>query len=613
MEKQDKKKQLATAGEVFRAYYMYVRRYPSYFALIVLGGVMLQGAHLAAPLFLRGFFNTIASSAPNVALEPVLVGFLILTGLTYFMEWLGRRIQNGANSRMQSYIMGDLRVDAFSHLLGHSHNFFISRFVGSLTHKVSKYSGAFETLFDSIVVSFAPTLFFVLGAITILSFRSPLLGLILLGWTVLFVLFQIYISRLQQPLRTERAEADTQVTGALSDAISNQSAISLFASNTYEIKRLSGVVEKWSKLNLRTWIADEWTWAGVGLLMMVIEIGLLFVAMKLWIQGVVTVGDFVLIQAYLLTTFDRLVSINRELRRFYSSFTDASEMVHILNMPHEVADVSKAKKLKITLGEVWFENVSFHFNKDTNILDTFNLKIAGGERIALVGPSGAGKSTITKLLLRLFDLKEGQIKVDRQNIAKITQTSLREAISFVPQEPVLFHRTLMDNIRYGRRDATDDEVIEAAKKAHCHEFIDALPDKYNTFVGERGVKLSGGERQRVAIARAILKNAPILILDEATSSLDSESEKLIQDALEVLMQGKTVIVIAHRLSTIMKMDRIVVLEKGTVVADGTHQELLNQNGLYAKLWSIQAGGFIADDGSGVEKVEEEELEEFAKE
>lgn len=611
MEKSDKKK-LATAREVFDAYFTYVRKYPGSMLTIIMGGIMLQSAMLAAPLFLRQFFNIIASETPTITLEPILVLLLLFTGGMYFLEWLGRRIQAWANVRMESRVMADLKVDAFEYLLGHSHNFFISRFVGSLTHKVSKYSTAFETLFDTIVTSFAPTMFFVVGAILILSTRSHILGLILFGWTVLFVAFQLYISRLQQPLRSERAEADTQVTGALSDAISNQSTIALFASNTYEVKRIKGVVEHWRQLNLRAWIADEWTWAGIGLFMLAIEIGLLFVAMKLWTQGILTVGDFVLIQTYLLTTFDRLVGINRELRRFFSAYTDAGEMVHLLNMPHEVADASKAKRLKVTTGEVWFDDVSFHFNKDSNILDKFNLTIGGGERIALVGPSGAGKSTITKLLLRLFDLKEGEIKIDGQNITIVTQASLRQAIGFVPQEPMLFHRTLMENIRYGRRDATDEEVIEAAKKAHCHEFINALPDKYNTYVGERGVKLSGGERQRVAIARAILKDSPILILDEATSSLDSESEKLIQDALEVLMQGKTVIVIAHRLSTIMKMDRIVVVEGGAIAASGTHLELLNQDGLYKKLWSIQVGGFILDDGSGVEKEKEEDLEELAE-
>ena len=236
--------------------------------------------------------------------------------------------------------------------------------------------------------------------------------------------------------------------------------------------------------------------------------------------------------------------------------------------------------------------LSFDFDSERPILRNLEFHIPGGQKVALVGPSGAGKSTITKLLLRLYDVKSGSIAIDGQNIATVTQESLRNAIGFVPQEPILFHRTLMDNIRYGKRDATDEQVIEAARLAHCHEFISQLPSGYETLVGERGIKLSGGERQRVAIARAILKDAPILILDEATSSLDSESEQYIQEALHILMQGKTVLVIAHRLSTIMNMDRIFVIDKGRVEADGTHEQLLKEDGLYQKLWNIQAGGFI---------------------
>ena len=329
--------------------------------------------------------------------------------------------------------------------------------------------------------------------------------------------------------------------------------------------------------------------------MLIIQIVLFYIATIYWGRGELTVGDFVLMQAYLITTFNRLVSINRTLRRFYDALADAQEFVAILEEPHGIQDVPNAPQLVVPQGAVDFKDVTFHFNAQQPILKSLNLSIRPGEKVALVGPSGAGKSTITKLLLRFYDVSGGAIEIDGQEIAKVTQDSLREAIAFVPQEPILFHRTLMENIRYGRRDATDEEVIEAAKQAHCHEFILGLKYQYETYVGERGVKLSGGERQRVAIARAILKDAPILILDEATSSLDSESESLIQDSLKTLMQGKTVLVIAHRLSTIMNMDRIVVIEGGDIVADGTHQELLAQGGLYQKLWSIQAGGFLKDE------------------
>jgi len=328
---------------------------------------------------------------------------------------------------------------------------------------------------------------------------------------------------------------------------------------------------------------------------LVIEGGLMFGALHFWKLGMLQIGDFVLIQAYLLTTFDRLVSVNRELRRFHDAYADSKEMVEILDTLHEVADKPGAKELKVTKGEVRFNKVGFSFHEEKGVFNDFNLHIKGREKVALVGPSGAGKSTLTKLILRLFDVKEGVIEIDGQNIAEVTQESLRDAISFVPQEPVLFHRTLMENIRYGRRDATDEEVIEAAKKAFCHEFISSLAHGYDTYVGERGVKLSGGERQRVAIARAILKDSPILMLDEATSSLDSTSEILIQRALQNLMVGKTVLVIAHRLSTIMKMDRILALKDGRVVEEGTHQELLMKRGLYASLWSHQAGGFLKDE------------------
>jgi ATP-binding cassette subfamily B protein len=326
--------------------------------------------------------------------------------------------------------------------------------------------------------------------------------------------------------------------------------------------------------------------------MALLEFGVLYYAYYYWMRGQFSIGDFAFLQAYLMNLFSHVWDFAYYIRSTYESIADANEMTEMLIQPHSIVDNVRAKKLKISKGEINFKDIDFSYSEDKPILDNFNLHIAAGERVALVGQSGGGKSTIVKILFRFMDLNGGQILIDGQDISKVTQDSLREQISLVPQEPLLFHRSLLDNIRYGRPDSTEQEVIKAAKAAHCHEFISGFEQGYNTLVGERGVKLSGGERQRVAIARAILRNAPILVLDEATSSLDSESESLIQDALKTLMKGKTTIVIAHRLSTIREMDRIVVIEGGKIIEQGKHDELVKaQQGIYQKLWNIQVGGF----------------------
>jgi len=417
------------------------------------------------------------------------------------------------------------------------------------------------------------------------------LGIALGAWVVLFVAFQIYTARLKQPLRVLRTEADSKLVGVLSDDISNHNTIALFSGGKHERYLFSDVVERWRAATMHSWSTDEKIWALQDVLIVGMNIGILWGTLVLWQEGLFTIGDFVLVQSYLLGLFNQLTSINRNMRRCYDAIADASEMIDIIKLPHDIADLPRAPKLTVSKGEVAFDDVEFSYPNGQPALAHFNVTVAGGEKLAFVGPSGAGKTTITKLLLRFYDVTGGAIKIDGQNISSVTQDSLRDAIAFVPQEPILFHRTLMENIRYGRRAASNEEVFAAAHSAHCDEFIKSLPEGYDTLVGERGVKLSGGERQRVAIARAILKDAPILVLDEATSSLDSESEALIQDALQTLMKGKTVMVIAHRLSTIMKIDRIVVIEGGGIAAQGSHKELLEQGGLYKKLWSIQAGGF----------------------
>jgi ATP-binding cassette subfamily B protein len=582
--------------ETFRIYAREALKYPWLFAVVIVGMIALQATTLTAPLLLKDFFNILAASMPNAANADRLLYVVMLIGLVAVANWTAIRIHFAALVYLDGRVMRDLYERGFDYLLRHSYHFFTNQFAGTLTRRVGRFSKSFETIFDSIIIQFVPSAIFIVGAIVILGLRNITLGAALAAWVLVFLTVQILFMRWQLPLRVKRAEEDSRMTGALADAIGNQNTIAVFSGTAFELKRFRGIADVWYRAVIRNWNAGEVVWGVLGLLMVGINVGLLYGAVYFWQRGQLTIGDFVLIQAYLLTTFDRLAAINRELRQFNEAFADAGEMVEILETPHEIRDVPGTKALRVEQGAIDFKNVNFYFSDSHPILPDFTLSVAGGEKIALVGPSGAGKTTVTKLLLRLYNVKGGSVSIDGQNIAQVTQDSVRDAVAFVPQEPVLFHRTLMENIRYGRREATDAEVKEAAKQAHCEEFIAKTSHGYETFVGERGIKLSGGERQRIAIARAILKDAPILVLDEATSSLDSESESLIQDALEKLMKGKTVIAIAHRLSTVMKMDRIVVIEKGNVATTGTHAELLtHEGGLYKKLWEIQAGGFITDD------------------
>ena len=580
---------------VLRKYTKAAIKYPWLLVAILIGIVVTEVAAIGSSLVLKRLIDGL--SMPVITPALIQASYISL-GLFFgvaLLSWFGRRLRDLSLSYVEPFIMSDLSDEAFSYLMGHSHDFFISNFAGTLTRRVTRYARSFENIMDTLSFTFISTFLYTLGVIIVLGQRSYVLGIAVFVWTTLFIALQIYLARRMQPLRINRAKQDSAMTGAISDSVGNHQPVALFATEEYERSLFRLAVDVWRKATLRAWIADSWVWAILTLFAILIQVGLLGVGIHYWGLGVFTVGDIVLIQVYIIGLVDRTFDINRAMRSLYDSFADAYEMIAIFDLPHEIADQKGAAALSVTSGSIRFDNVSFNFDGTRDILEDFNLHIKSGEKIALVGASGAGKSTVTKLLLRLHDVSKGSVAIDGQNASTVTQQSLRRSIAYVPQEAVLFHRTLIDNIRYGRLESSDEDVVEASKKAHAHEFISALPEGYNTYVGERGVKLSGGERQRIAIARAILKNAPILVLDEATASLDSQSEHLIQEALEVLMEGKTVIVIAHRLSTIMKMDRIIVMDKGTIVAQGTHNELLSQNGLYAKLWSIQAGGFIAED------------------
>jgi ATP-binding cassette, subfamily B, bacterial len=325
-----------------------------------------------------------------------------------------------------------------------------------------------------------------------------------------------------------------------------------------------------------------------------LQVGMVTYAARLWMDRSISAGSFAMVASLLLLVINDIRNLTRRFLEFFEYIGNVADGVGIIIRPHEITDLPEAQELVVTRGEIQFEKVKFTYPGGIDVFDGLDLTIRPGERVGLVGFSGSGKSTFVNLILRLYDIEAGRILIDGQDIRKVTQDSLRSAVSMISQEPMLFHRSLLENVRYGSLEATDDEVRDAARRAHADEFIESLPNGYNALVGERGVKLSGGQRQRVAIARALLKNAPIFFLDEATSSLDSITERQIQESIEQLMQGRTTIVIAHRLSTIAHLDRIVVFHAGKVIEDGTHSNLLQRGGHYARMWSMQAGGFLPE-------------------
>ena len=433
----------------------------------------------------------------------------------------------------------------------------------------------------------------VIVMILVLGRLNIIFGIGMFGWMLLFLLINWWFTKYKLKYDIQRSEVETATSGLLSDTVSNNVNIKLFNGYLFESDSYGSLSEKLHKIRKFTWDMGAVFYGVQSFIMLVLEILIFYFAIGLWKKDMLTVGDFVLIQSYLFSAIMMVWDFGRIMMRLYERLAEAEEMTIVLNTPHQVVDIANAKKIKVKNGSIKFDKVSFKYEDGEDVIKDINFEIKPGQTVALVGLSGSGKSTLTKLLLRLYDVTEGRILIDNQDISKVDQESLRNNVSLVPQDPILFHRNLMENIRYGRFDASDEEVIKAAKLAYCDEFVSKLKNGYQSMVGDRGIKLSGGERQRVAIARAILKNSPILVLDEATSSLDSESEKYIQKSLTNLMKSKTVLIIAHRLSTIRRADRIIVMSNKKIVEDGNHKQLIElKDGVYRKLWQIQVGGFI---------------------
>lgn len=577
--------------DVLRAHWRGARGLYGYFWIAVCAFSANAFAGIFAPLYLKELFDGLSQNATPAELIGILYVFIAVS----FAGWVAGRIAFWYLNIFESKSMAVLAQDALAYMLHHSFSFFQNNFAGSLSQRVRRFSAAFERLVDTLVITLIPIFIAVVGSVYVVYQENSTLALIMVSWVVSFVVLNYAFSMFKLPYDVRRAELDSETTGVLSDIVTNHSAITLFATSDKENRTFADVTYRRAHA---MWVS--WTLGSVfdglqTLIMLAVTFAVFYFAIQYWAQGMISIGTFALIQIYLIRLSEKMWDLGRVIRQVYEAIADSREMVEIMHLPYDIKDTVGAKPLGVTSAIIEYTHVNFNFNETRKILSDVSLTIPSAQKVALVGPSGAGKTTFIRLLLRLYDVTSGSISIDGQDIRSVTLESLRQNVSLVPQDPVLFHRSLLENIRYGRPNATDDEVIAASKLAHCHEFIDSLPDKYETHVGERGVKLSGGERQRVAIARAILKNAPILILDEATSSLDSHSEALIQDALDVLMKGKTVIAIAHRLSTIRMMDRIIVVDEGQIKEDGTHDELLkNPESLYKRLWDLQAGGFIIE-------------------
>lgn len=601
--------------DVLRAFWSGIKPKKWGFFLLFFSMILASIMGIIIPLFYKQFFDIISSGENPAVIAQNLFNIIIYVAILNGFAWLFYRIATWTNNDFQPAVIANLKQQSYDYLMQHSYSFFTNSFAGSLVQRVNRFARAFETLSDRLIWDVLPLVVRVISVLVVVFFINKWITLIIFVWVVVFLLFNIIFSRWKLKYDIKVAEIDSKTTGYLADTIANQNNVQLFNGFNFESQGYKKITGEQAKVTKFAWNLDSVMEAGQAFLGFAIQFILFYYAIKYWQQGLVTVGVFVLLELYVINLIDQLWGFTRVIRYAYQSYADAKEMVEILNLPHEIKDVAEAKELVVEKGEIKFENLCFNFNETRKVLEDINLVIKPGEKVALIGPSGAGKTTFVRLLLRLYSATSGKILIDHTDIAEVTQESLRKNVSMVPQDPILFHRTLAENIAYGSRGAKMAEIEAAAKSAHCDDFIANLPYKFDTFVGERGIKLSGGERQRVAIARAILKNAPILVLDEATSSLDSHSEMLIQDALNNLMQNKTTIVIAHRLSTIQKMDRIIVVDSGKIIEQGSHKDLLkNENSLYKKLWELQAGGFlksetedpVSAESSGEAKDEEDE-------
>jgi len=522
------------------------------------------------------------------------VPYLIVIGIA---ATICNRIGAKALFTLQARTMGYLQQQGFEALMRRSMGFHNNNVGGKLVSDAVDYPSAYATLMDSIYTNLLPFVLILVVGTTVVFVESWQLGLVIAGMSLYALGSTAWTTYSRSDVRRRRQALNKSVISHIADAVVNVPTVKTFAHEKRELSRHQDLNQQLTDVRIEDWRTGASMANTRQAVLTAMQIGFVVLLIRAVSQdpSLLDVGIFAF--SFTTTLSTRLMQLHPLMRQLEDGFLNASPMTEIISQQSEIQDSAHAKPLTVSKGAIDLDKVEFQYadtGQVNQVFDKLTLHIKPGEKIGLVGPSGGGKSTFTRLLLRFEDIDSGSISIDKQNIAAVTQESLRQAISYVPQEPLLFHRSVADNIRYGKPGASLEEVQAAAKLAYADDFIQELSDGYETIVGERGVKLSGGQRQRVAIARAILKDAPILVLDEATSALDSESEVYIQKALWQLMEGRTTIVIAHRLSTIQKMDRILVLEDGQIQEQGTHAHLLKRKGTYAMLWNHQSGGFIED-------------------
>lgn len=520
---------------------------------------------------------------------PIFFGLALWVGID-----LGYRIQGFLLARLLPKVEAQIRMSMFDHIQYHSPKYFNDRFAGGLANKISDMTTQVSSILQLLLTTLIPGGCALLLSIFFFAHINFFFSFVLTIWLTLYLLTCFLFIKKCTNYENIYSESRSLLLGKIVDSLTNNFAVNLFHRFNYERSFLSPYQKDEKAKNRKAKLYVEVMRLTLSMLTLIIGgIGINGFMFYYWIHGLITTGEVVQIFNTTLNLVLLLTIINNSLPLLFQSVGISKQALTVMNDPKDVVDIPDAKPLAVISGEIIFDKVNFQYEKN-RIFQNKDVRIRGGEKVGLVGYSGAGKSTFIGLILRFYALEKGRILIDNQDLSKITLESLRSQVALIPQEPILFHRTLRENILYGRPSATEEELIKAADMAHCDKFIKKFPEGYNTLVGERGSKLSGGERQRIAIARAILANAPILILDEATSALDSVTERYIQDSLKKLMKNRTSIVVAHRLATLSQMDRILVFEKGKIVEEGTHSALLAMNGHYAKLWEMQVGGLLPE-------------------